>query len=120
MFLETSQNSQEFAEDCNFIKKETLAQVISCEFCEISKNNFLTEHLRTASSQIRSNILIISDVFVRRVYLFECIYKGKDTLWNFSFKAFHEIQFQGHFMKYFYFRNFAKVTWKHLYQSPLF
>ena len=24
---------------CNFIKKETLAQVFSCEFCEISKNN---------------------------------------------------------------------------------
>ena len=30
----------------NFIKKETLAQVFSCEFCEISKNTFLTEHLR--------------------------------------------------------------------------
>ena len=26
------------AEACNFIKKETLAQVFSCEFCEISKN----------------------------------------------------------------------------------
>ena len=26
-------------------------------------------------------------------------FKGKDTLWNFSFRAFHEIQFQGHFMK---------------------
>ena len=75
MFLETSQNSQEFAEACNFIKKETLAQVISCEFYEIFKNNFLTEHLRTAASQIRSDILIISDVFVRRVYLLECIYK---------------------------------------------
>ena len=25
---------------CNFIKKETLAQVSSCEFCEISKNTF--------------------------------------------------------------------------------
>ena len=25
---------------CNFIKKETPAQVISCEFCEISKNTF--------------------------------------------------------------------------------
>ena len=25
---------------CNFIKKETLAQVFSCEFCEISKNTF--------------------------------------------------------------------------------
>ena len=24
----------------NFIKKETLAQVFSCEFCEISKNTF--------------------------------------------------------------------------------
>ena len=30
---------------CNFIKKETLAQVLSCEFCKISKNNFFTEPL---------------------------------------------------------------------------
>ena len=30
---------------CNFIKKETLAQVFSCEFCEISRNTFPTEHL---------------------------------------------------------------------------
>ena len=28
----------------NFIKKETLAQVFSNEFCEISKNTFFTEH----------------------------------------------------------------------------
>ena len=28
-------------EACNFIKKETLAQVLSCEFCEISKKMFL-------------------------------------------------------------------------------
>ena len=25
---------------CNFNKKDTLAQVFSCEFCEISKNTF--------------------------------------------------------------------------------
>ena len=25
---------------CNFIKTETLAQVFSCEFCEISKNTY--------------------------------------------------------------------------------
>ena len=31
---------------CNFIKKEILAQVFSCEFSEIYKNTFLTEHLR--------------------------------------------------------------------------
>ena len=36
---------------CNFIKKETLAQVFSCEFCEISKNTFFTEHLRTTTSE---------------------------------------------------------------------
>ena len=34
------------AEACNFNKKETLAQVFSCKFCEISKNTFFTEHLR--------------------------------------------------------------------------
>ena len=35
---------------CNFIKKETLAQVFSCEFCEISKNTFFTEQLWTTAS----------------------------------------------------------------------
>ena len=33
------------SETCNFIKKVTLAQVFSCEFYEISKNTFFTEHL---------------------------------------------------------------------------
>ena len=33
------------AEVCNFIKKETLAQVLSCELCEISKNTFFTNCL---------------------------------------------------------------------------
>ena len=62
MFWEISQNSQENtclrvshliklqAEAYNFIKKETLAQVFSCEICEISKNTFLTEHLRVTAS----------------------------------------------------------------------
>ena len=27
------------------LKKETLAQVFSCDFCEIYKNTFFTEHL---------------------------------------------------------------------------
>ena len=31
---------------CIFIKKETLAQVFSFEFCKISKNTFFTEHPR--------------------------------------------------------------------------
>ena len=37
-------------EACNFIKKETLAQVISYEFSGISKNTFSTEHLQTTAS----------------------------------------------------------------------
>ena len=35
---------------CNFIRKETLAQVFSCEFYEISKNTFFTKHVRTTAS----------------------------------------------------------------------
>ena len=31
---------KKFPEACNFIKKEALKQVFSCEFCEIFKNNF--------------------------------------------------------------------------------
>ena len=34
----------------SFIKKEALAQVFSCEFCEITKNIYFEEHLRTAAS----------------------------------------------------------------------
>ena len=30
---------------CNFIKKETVAQVFSCEFCEISKSTYFTVHV---------------------------------------------------------------------------
>ena len=45
VFLEISQNSQESPVPeslfcCNFIKKETLAKVFSCGFCQISKNTF--------------------------------------------------------------------------------
>ena len=63
-----SQNSQEdtcarvsflklqaSASACNFTKKETLAQVFSCELREISKNTFFTEHLSTTASVHRLN-----------------------------------------------------------------
>ena len=35
-----------------FAKKETLAHVFSCEFCEISKNTFFAEHLWAAASAL--------------------------------------------------------------------
>ena len=55
MFLEILRNSQENAcasvffeiklqaQACNFIKKETLAQIFSCKFYEISKNTFFKD-----------------------------------------------------------------------------
>ena len=58
-FLEILQNSLENtcvrvsiliklqAQACNFIKKETLAQVFYCEFCEIFKNIYFKELLNT-------------------------------------------------------------------------
>ena len=57
VFLKISQNSQEDtcarvsfliklqAWVCNFIKKETLAQVFFCKFCKISKNTFYRARL---------------------------------------------------------------------------
>ena len=39
------------AQGCIFIKKETLAQVFSCEFCEISKNTFFHRTSLVAASE---------------------------------------------------------------------
>ena len=49
VFLEISQNLQE--NTCNFIKKDTLAQVFSCEFFEISKTAFLHRAPLVAASE---------------------------------------------------------------------
>ena len=56
MFLEISQNSQEITCASLFFKKETLAQVFFCEFCEISKNNFFTEHRCWLLLRIRNTV----------------------------------------------------------------
>ena len=73
MFLEISQNSQEntyarVPEACNFVKKETLAQVFSCEFCEISKNIFSHRTPLAAASASLLNIqkILYSHVFFEK------------------------------------------------------
>ena len=57
MFLEISENLQET------IKKETLTQALSCEFCEISMNTFSCRTPPAAAS-------IVFNIFV----LFNCVY----------------------------------------------
>ena len=45
------------------LKKETLTQVFSCEFCEISKSTVFTEHLRVTAS-------VNSDMYSRFAFIF--------------------------------------------------
>ena len=52
---------------CNFIKKETLAQMFSCEFCEISQNTFFIEHLLTAASVSLKNMSITKKIRAKNI-----------------------------------------------------
>ena len=80
VFLEISQNSQEntcasdsflikFQALSNFIKKESLTQVLSFKFCEISNNTFFIEHLLTTASEfIYSYLDILLSFCIRHQY----------------------------------------------------
>ena len=62
------QNNPEYGQSCNFIKKETLAQLFSCEFCEISTSTFFH---RTPLMAASVNELVRIDVLLtllRRQY----------------------------------------------------
>ena len=58
---------------CNFIKKETLAEVFSCEFCRISKNTFFTEHLWTIALESLNSCWVPTTykILVDKLYLVE-------------------------------------------------
>ena len=49
-------------EGFNFVKKETPAQVFSCEFGEISKNTLFTEHLCTTASDFICGVFFIFSI----------------------------------------------------------
>ena len=93
VFLEISQNSHNLTKQLHqslyfnkvsilikvsglqLIKKDTLAQVFSCEFYEISKNIFFTEHLwTTASVPLETNLpsypIVLSKTF-QFVFVFQ-------------------------------------------------
>ena len=50
---------------CNFIEKEILPQVLSCEFCQISKNTFFTEPLSATTSAVCKNMILRSFFFFK-------------------------------------------------------
>ena len=63
-------------------KKENLAQVFSCEFCEISKNTFFTEHLLVTAFDI------VRGVFRTLVNTYDTIH---------CVKSFHIRSFSGQY-----------------------
>ena len=50
LFPEAATRGVQWPEACDFIKKETLAQVFPCKFCKVFKSTIFTEHLRTTAS----------------------------------------------------------------------
>ena len=65
-------------EGCNFIKRETLAQVLSCEFCEISENTFFTEHLLATASLLITYITNTQSYFI--VFFFKRLHSCNKIL----------------------------------------
>ena len=68
-------------EGCNFMKKESLAQVFSCEFFEISKNTFFYRTHPVATSDKQN---VASDIGL----LFSDLWSTKIIIW---FRYFHAI-----------------------------
>ena len=80
MFLKISQNPQEHTcARLSFLMKlqaEALAQVFSFEFCEISKNNFFTEHLRATASDHSLHSRTLKDLRVYHMSKHEKLYSN--------------------------------------------
>ena len=65
---------------CSFIKKETPVQVLSCEYCEIFKNIFFREHLRT-ELLLKAPLNIIFPTFP---FVFVSLIISQKTAWKVS------------------------------------
>ena len=98
LFLTKSQA----CEGCNFIKKETLAQVLSCEFCEMSTSTLFQNTSATASDFICSLFFIFSII---KIFATRKVASCK------------EIRLVENRLKKGVFRNLAKFTGKHCCQS---
>ena len=93
------------AEACNFIKKETLAQVFFYEFCEICKNTFFKEHLRTTASKI----------WQEKVYNKVILSKYKTIIWNLHVSKKITSIFFIEYLEKLMFWKLSKITSKSVY-----
>ena len=90
MFLEISQNSQE---STGFTGKETLAQLFSCEFCEMSKNIFFHRTPLVPTSVWFTKCLLS--------FYFEPVFSYKYASTAFSFFIFYSMSTQPTFEYFF-------------------
>ena len=106
-------NFAEISEACNFIKKETLAQVFSCEFCEISKNSFFHGRPLVAASIVVPNLYLSEkyEIVLEKCHIFYIsvapninFYKVKSSR---DTKICRKVKFQGFYTelrrKFFFF-----------------
>ena len=83
------------------LKKRTPTLILFCEFCQTLKNIYFEEHSRTSASYfMKKNRQSWRLNNSGEKFLNQWKSTGKDTLRKFLFRAFHEIQFQGQFMKH--------------------
>ena len=76
-FIKTSSTEEPRPKSCNFIKKEALAQVFSCKFCEISKNTFFTEQLWMTASLVKQTLDYLT------IWNLKLDYMIQPNQWNF-------------------------------------
>ena len=66
--------------------------MFSCEFCEISKNNFFTEHLwATTSTRITSLTASVLILCVPIGYVCDYLYKSFQEMWLKKFFSFYSL-----------------------------
>ena len=98
-------------EACNFINKETLVQVLSCEFCETSKNTFSNRTPLVAASRsitwINPCKLRITEKTSTESHKTLRIYNSDGIFWWHVF-YFHKSYYQFHSLTCFYLTNFNK------------
>ena len=119
----SQQNTCACASACNFIKKETLAQVFSCEFCKISKNTFFIDYLRVTAFVTTQLQLVkvswISSTSIMQILLCliwtpQHIFVNTEYLTRINFRVYKIL----HFCKFFICSGkFTQA--KHIFQKPL-
>ena len=101
------------------IKKESLAQMFSCEFCEIAKNTFFTKLLRaTASKQVTVPLQCLQTA---KSLISSCRRTGETILSNYwqnpkITATVHYFHYNSHHYHYYHFHYHCKM---HLYRLKI-